>query len=156
MTKGLYTGGNTDYQDRFAVYWGLVTGGNVNNQITLQSSVEWNFWRQVYQQYRVIGCKIKWIPDRVVGGGDQREWKDLHIASFATDAVVGFADVSPAIMIQKPDYKVTRTGTTTYKYIGVDKFEKRLNKVRYNNVGEDNSQGWTGFCGRDFNFADNS
>ena len=103
-----------------------------------------------------MGCKIKWIPDRVVGGGDQREWKDMHICSFGTDDNYDRNGLSPAIMIQKPDYKVGRGGTTYSKYIGVDKYEKRLNQVRYNNVGEDNSQGWTAFCGRDFNFNDGS
>ena len=48
MTRGVYTGGNTEYQERFGVYWGLVTGGSSANQITLGSSSEWTFWKGVY------------------------------------------------------------------------------------------------------------
>ncbi len=70
MSKGTYTQGDTDFQNRFSVYWGLHAGGGVANQITLGDSQEWDFWRQVFGKYKVQGVKMTWHPERIRGGGD--------------------------------------------------------------------------------------
>lgn len=62
-----WTGGDTDYQDRFEVYWGRTAVAGAYYGITLASAPEFNAYSQLYRSYKVKGVKIKWIPDDVTG-----------------------------------------------------------------------------------------
>ena len=65
VTKAMIKGTNTvevGLQNRIRVFWGSISPAAAN-EITLDSSLEFQFWKNVYTKYKVVGCKMSWQPD---------------------------------------------------------------------------------------------
>lgn len=107
------------------MFWGDVALG-AGNAIALNSCGEWSFWGSRFKYYRINGVKMEWSPGRIVGGGTQREWKDMHIASWEDSTTYPLTDFSPVNLRQRPDYKVQNSARTYKKYVNVRKYQRKL------------------------------
>ena len=110
---------------------------NVTASTGLLSSQEFVDYALLYQQYRVVGVKIKFSPYNFVYNGTvagtQATFRGVICASQTdTNAAYLQAGTSYNLLMRRPDFKEKIGQKGLRKYIGVSKFLRKENQLVWN------------------------
>jgi len=71
---------------KIGIPWGSnsddLTGYDANQTTDLFKTKEWKLYKGTYMEYKIVGCKIEFIPGGYIGdGNDTRIIRQMHIGT---------------------------------------------------------------------------